>query len=367
MSILVLNNIHHMLRLRHIYFIVSFLVCALVTGCVERGQAAGSAGPAEILLKIDARQTKSAEDYYGIHSIRVYAYKSGSTDEKAVGYAYFPNIDRPGPYLCPIQIGDETSGMQFPCDLDFVVIINDDCIYPEAALDESTVLGAIDSRTFSTLAPYSGTAFVPMCNERVTGGAVNSNNFSFTVYGETGRTQIIPIDVKRCISRLTLSLKKNGESTITVTGVTLEKGPKEAPLALKTDLINGTSEYFAENEDGSSVILSDTDVILSDGEQTIAEASILPNPYGSENADTYIREDNSSYDDSGKTYRLNIDYTIERDGITVQKAKTVYFPSVPANSHINVSGTISDMIQDVAFNVTVMSWVEHTIDVPAFE
>ena len=370
-----------MIRTLHIYSLLAAAVaCILLTGCIRElcpRQAAGNTDQAEVLLKISTRQTKADIDYYGIRSIRIYAYRQGETDQPAVGYAYFPDIDREGPYYCPIQIGDGSGDISFPAKIDFIVLLNDDSASPVPDLDETSTLSELDSKVFSTISDNPGAAYVPMCNERIADVSnIGRNNFSFTVNGTPGQTQVIPIDVKRCVSWLTLNLTKEGESAITVNNVTLIKGPEDAPLTLRSDVINGTVNYFSGNNasvellpSGSSVELVTGDPDTTEG-SLVAETFLLPNPYGSGNPDLYEQEENSSYNDVNNTYRLDINYTIKRNGTGAgaTRQKTVYLPSVPANSHIKVTGTIKDAIHtDVTLNVIVNSWTVHEIDVPAFE
>ena len=371
-----------MIRTHHIYSLLAAAVaCILLTGCIRElcpRQAVGNTDQAEVLLKISTRQTKADTDYYGIRSIRIYAYRHGATNQPAVGYAYFPDIDREGPYYCPIQIGDGSGDISFPAEIDFIVLLNDDSASPAPDLDETSTLSELDSKVFSTISDNSGTAYVPMCNERVANGSIDQNNFSFTVNGTPGQTQVIPIDVKRCVSWLTLNLTKEGESEITVNSVTLRKGPEDAPLTLSSNVINDTGNYFAASDADASVELlpsgSSVKLVTGDPDTTegslVAETFLLPNPYGSGNPDLYEQEENSSYNDVNNTYRLDINYTIKRNGTGAgaTRQKTVYLPSVPANSHIKVTGTIKDAIHtDVTLNVIVNSWTVHEINVPAFE
>ena len=145
-------------------------------------------------------------------------------------------------------------------------------------------------------------------------------------------------------------------------------------MTLRSDVINGTVNYFSGNNASVELLPSGSSVKLVTGDPDTAEGSLvaetflLPNPYGSGNADGYEQEVNSAYDNESNTYRLQIDYSINRNGTGTARQKTVYLPSVPANSHIKVTGTIKDAIHtDVTLNVIVNSWTVHEIDVPAFE
>ena len=361
--------------MHHISLSLAAAVCILLSGCIRElcpRQTGGHIDHADVLLNISTQHTKAGEDYYGIRSIRIYAYRHGKTDQEAIGYAYFPDIDREGPYLCPVQLGAGGSDLKFPCEIDFIVLLNDDSILPEIALSQTATIGDLDQKIFSTVSYSSGVAYVPMCNERIVNGDIDSNNFSFTVNGTPGRTQIIPVDVKRCVSRLTLHLTKDGESDIFVKNVTLKKGPQDAPLTLRSDVINGTVNYFSGNNasvellpSGSSVELVTGDPDTTEG-SLVAETFLLPNPYGSADPDSYKVED-PNYNNEDRTYRLEIEYTIIRSGKEINKTKTVYLPLVKANNHIQVYGTISAVIADVDLNVIVNSWTLHKIDVPPFE
>ena len=375
-----MNKMKTMLRMHHISLSLAAAVCILLSGCIRElcpRQTGGHIDHADVMLNISTQHTKAGEDYYGIRSIRIYAYRHGETDQEAIGYAYFPDIDREGPYLCPVQLGAGGSDLEFPCEIDFIVLLNDDSILPEIALSQTATIGDLDQKIFSTVSYSSGVAYVPMCNERIVNGDIDSNNFSFTVNGTPGRTQIIPIDVKRCVSRLTLNLTKDGESDIFVKNVTLKKGPQDAPLILNSDVVNNTSNYYSGTPEAVSTILDfqvelvDGDPLSNDGtltdESLVVETCLLPNPYGSEDPDSYKEED-SKYNNEDRTYRLEIEYTIIRSDKEINKTKTVYLPLVKANNHIQVYGTISDVIQaDVDLNVIVNSWTLHKIDVPPFE
>ena len=354
-----MNKMKTMLRMHHISLSLAAAVCILLSGCIRElcpRQTGGHIDHADVMLNISTQHTKAGEDYYDIRSIRIYAYRHGETDQEAIGYAYFPDIDREGPYLCPVQLGAGGSDLEFPCEIDFIVLLNDDSILPEIALSQTATIGDLDQKIFSTVSYSSGVAYVPMCNERLVNGDIDSNNFSFTVNGTPGRTQIIPIDVKRCVSRLTLNLTKDGESDIFVKNVTLKKGPQDAPLILNSDVVNELVDGDPLSNDGT----------LTD-ESLVVETCLLPNPYGSADPDSYKEED-PKYNNEDRTYRLEIEYTIIRSDKEVNKTKTVYLPLVKANNHIQVYGTISDVIQaDVDLNVIVNSWTLHEIDVPPFE
>lgn len=348
--------------------VLAVAILLSLSGCGKESHAPGTvrdSAPANVMLVLGSPSVKSGEDYSSIRSIRIYAFRNDSADTQPVGYFYNADVNGEGPFYCPVDLSE--SGL-----IDFLVLLNDDRIKTADSNrpDGSTTRSKLEGITFTDIIRQEGDrtgAIVPMCNERITGAGEDADNFTFNVDPDA-EWQIIPVDVKRSVGRVVLNLAKSGDIDVTVTNVILRKGPQTAPLVLADNVINGTSNYYGSNKGSEILIGTGSEAGLQEGEPaTIAETMLLPNPYGSSDPDSFNASD-SNYADEGKSYRLEIKYTVSPHGtgISEEATKTVYLPQAIANRQITVEGTISSRT-DVTMNVIVNFWTEHVIDVPPFE
>ena len=88
---------------------------------------------------------------------------------------------------------------------------------------------------------------------------------------------------------------------------------------------------------------------------------LLPNEYGITN-NFGIMPDNADQLTKEHTYAVEIKYEV--NGYSY--AKTVYLPDVKRNDWIKIKGIIDEK-KEVALQVIVNPWTEHTIIVPPFE
>lgn len=352
-----------------IIMLLSALASVFLAGsCTKDGRTeTAPGGPADVMLAISGPQTKTLteQDYYNIKSVKIYAYaheEPSTGTEDLVGYAEFNELD------WNIASGTESQQTKY-FDIhiektgtnglvDFIVLLNDGAAtysdtnkdgtpdIPLTGMDFSTLSGL---RFTSITDPGTEDGAVPMSNE-IDGTVSDQNNFTFTIKSDLNR-QVIPIDVKRCVARLTLNLDKEGTSDITVTEVTLHNGPTEAPLILYSDIINNTTSYYPQTTESES-LLNGEGHPLNEETATIAETYLLPNPHGSSDPDTYTPSTDDSLEE--RTYTLDITYTI---GDGSPHTKTVWLPQVKANQQINVTGTIKDEV-DCKFTILSGAWDE---------
>lgn len=347
-----------------IYLWAALQLVSVAGGCTKDTRTeAATGGPADVMLAIASPQTKalSEEDYYYINSVKIYAYKHESTVAgEIVGYTEFNGLEW---NVSSVTGSQQTKYFDIHIEetgpdglVDFIVLLNDGATEytgpggisaaPDTPFNTLKTLNFREIKTTDQAGPYA----VPMSNEINSNAAPDQNNFTFTIKSDLSYRQVIPINVKRCVARLTLNLAKEGTSDIIVTEVTLHNGPAEAPLILYSDIINNTSNYSQASED----LLNGEVLHLKEGETgTIAETYLLPNPYGSSDPDKYEPVTDDSQDEK-RAYILDIIYTI---GGGAPQTKTVWLPQVESNQQVNVTGTIKDEV-DVTFNINVIPWDE---------
>ena len=348
--------------------VLAVAILLSLSGCGKESHAPGTvrdSAPANVMLVLGSPSVKSGEDYNSIRSIRIYAFRNGSSaDTQPVGYFYNADVNGEGPFYCPVDLSE--SGR-----IDFLVLLNDNRIETGGDFNdrnESTTRSQLEDITFTGIDRGEDDSIgpiVPMCNERITGAGIDANNFTFTVE-ENSDWQIIPVDVKRSVGKAMLKLAKSGEIDVNVTNVTLRKGPVTAPLVLQDDVINATGYYYYETNNDSETLIN-TAVELADGEPaTIAETLLLPNPYGSSHADRFEAEYNN-YDSVDRTYRLDITYTVRphdtsQTTTTTKTTKTVFLPQVRANENLIIEGTISSRVTS-SFEIVATAWTEKDMSI----
>lgn len=360
------------------------VLLALVTGCqkdrISRPEPTVFGGPADITLILSGKASGTASESRAlpstralsvdetdiVHTVKIFAFKHDPNypeqHNQMVGYGDFRGITGPGPHRFSMNLS--ASG-----PIDFYVITND--IYAETAtpLGSQSTRAEIEGARFSGFRTDVSDAAVPMSNIPVDGKGTGENNFTFEVIPGGTLPQIIPIDVTRAMARLSFYFAKKLENSIvTVTEIEISaKIPVNAPLGLYDSSL---SPEYADSQLTSSLSTSPEQVTKTNTNGNMedenlqmlsATSYLLPNEYGITN-DFGIMPDNADQLTKAHTYAVEIKYKV--NGYSY--AKTVYLPDVKRNDWIKIKGIIDEK-KEVALQVIVNSWTEHTIIVPPFE
>lgn len=360
------------------------VLLALVTGCqkdrISRPEPTVFGGPADITLILSGKASGTASESKAlpstralsvdetdiVHTVKIFAFKHDPNypeqHNQMVGYSDFTGITGPGPHRFSMNLS--ASG-----PIDFYVITND--IYAETAtrLGPESTRAEIERARFSGFRTDASDAAVPMSNIPVDGKGTGENNFTFEVIPGSTLPQIIPIDVTRAMARLSFYFAKKLENSIVrVTGIGISaKIPVNAPLGLYD---NSLSPEYADSRLTSSVSTSPEQVTKTNTNGSMEDENLqmlsstsylLPNEYGITN-NFGIMPDNADQLTKEHTYAVEIKYEV--NGYSY--AKTVYLPDVKRNDWIKIKGIIDEK-KEVALQVIVNPWTEHTIIVPPFE
>lgn len=368
----------------------------------DEGSSSASTTPGRATIVIDSgSSTKAAATSANVdttalvNSIRIYAFNSSGEN---VGYYYKDGLtSESSPYACVMEL---TEGG----DLDFYVLVNDDYALVESGGDETTASDKLDKDSGTTditdlsltgLSVDDGEAYVPMANIQ-NGSTVDDNNFTYYIEDIKGAAidKIIYIDVTRAMAKLSMFFAKtSGTDEVTIDRAVIYNGPETSPLyptasddgdeaayTVTADNFGSTSgsTYFLGSADGTDPIkvtkinniasgtagrLSTSNLqLITSSAAPYGEAYLLPNPYGSSNADNFVSigtDDTVTGSNPTHAYYVDLTYTING----TQKTKTIYLPVVTANDWIKIKGIFDYNTVDVEFAVTILSWDEHEMDI----
>ncbi len=349
--------------------------------------------PVDVRIVVsNGSETRSAGDTEtdnDIRQLRVYAFNSNGV---LVGYAEDDNLSNQSYlYITLREAGN----------IYFYVIANAD-FGPRPTVDgvevsdwsslSATQLQKLrfDLTGFNGWPQIDGNSLSPMSNNRVDeeGNDMQYQNDFATavqVVSPSTTTQIIPVTVQHVLGRLRLLLNKepgNDDMKITVTRAELFHRPDDYRLYLNNNAPADIDSHitFVNNSEQlvDRIISSDAPVELvskpADGYTEIARTFLAPNQHG-----TYDMTGAAFTDAAGsptetgkdKAYRLELTVQFEytpSNGVSASVSErnyTLYLPSVPRNTSIEVEGTLNGTT-DLQFNLLTKVWQEREMTIPPF-